>query len=193
MYNRLQTKRNGGTYPWFDLNTFVDFFGEDPEYNRKVSNLYNEMRWSPLPWLSANVDSQLPLGGDFDFTELNSYLTFQPMRNFRFTLGHFYLRDHPYFFDSNNTRVTTYTRLNDNWGFGTAHFYEAASHSMQLQQYTIHRDLSSWTAALGAQIRDNRGQDELGVVFSLTLKAFPRIGMPTDFLSATSNRFGGSN
>jgi lipopolysaccharide assembly outer membrane protein LptD (OstA) len=193
MYNRIQTKRNEGTFPWLDLNTFVDFFEEDPEYSRNVSNIYNELRWSPLPWLSANIDSQLPLGDDFDFTEFNSYLMFQPMENFRFALGHFYLHDHPFFFDSKNTRLTTYTRVNDNWGFGTAHFYEAETDTLQLQQYTVHRDLSSWTAALGAQVRDNGGQDEFGVVFSMTLKAFPRVGMPTDFLNATSNGFGGAN
>jgi len=188
MYNRLQTKRNSGALPWFDLNTFVDVYGEDPEYDREVSNLFNEMRWSPLPWLSANIDSQMPLGGDYDFAEVNSYLTFQPFENFRFSLGHFYLNDHPFFFDSDSTRVTTYTRLNDNWGFGTGHFYEAETDSLQLQQYTVHRDLSSWTAALGAQIRDNLGDQEFGLVFSMTLKAFPRIGTPTDFISGAMNR-----
>jgi hypothetical protein len=191
MYNRLQTKRNGGTFPWFDLNTFVDVFGEDPEFNREVSNLFNELRWNPLPWLSAHIDSQLPLGGDYDFSEINSYLTFQPKPNFSFSLGQFFLEDHPFFFDSNTTRLATYTRVNDNWGLGTAHFYEAETDSLRLQQYTVHRDLSSWTAALGAQIRDNLGDQEFGLVFSLTLKAFPQISTPTDFLSATSNRFGG--
>ncbi len=191
MYNRLQTKRNGGTFPWFDLNTFVDLYPNDPEFDRDTSNLFNELRWNPLPWLSAHIDSQLPLGGDYDFSEINSYLTFQPAPNFRFTLGQFFLEDHPFFFDSNTTRLSTYTRVNDNWGVGTAHFYEAETDSLRLQQYTIHRDLSSWTAALGAQIRDNLGNEEFGLVFSLTLKAFPRVGTPTDLLNPTSNRFGG--
>lgn len=191
MYNRLQTKRNGGTFPWFDLNTFVDVYGQDPEFDRNISNLFNEMRWSPLPWLSANIDSQLPMSGDYGFSEVNSYLAFQPDPNFTFSLGQFFLEDHPFFFDSNTTRLSTYTRVNDNWGVGTSHFYEAETSSLRLQQYTIHRDLSSWTAALGAQIRDNLGNEEFGLVFSLTLKAFPRVGTPTDLLNPTSNRFGG--
>jgi lipopolysaccharide assembly outer membrane protein LptD (OstA) len=191
MYNRLLTKRNGGTFPWFDLNSFVDIYGKDPEFSREVSNLFNELRWNPLPWLTASVDSQLPLSGEYGFSEVNSYLTFQPKPNFNFSLGQFFLEDHPFFFDSNTTRLSTYTRVNDNWGVGTAHFYEAETDSLRLQQYTIHRDLSSWTAALGAQIRDNLGNDEFGLVFSLTLKAFPRVGTPTDLLNPTSNRFGG--
>ncbi len=180
-YNRLLTKRNEGNYPWLELNTFMELYPEDPESNRDMSNLFNELRWIPLPWLSMVVDSQIPLGDEFDFTEMNTYLSFQPFRDFRFTVGHFYLDDHPFFLDSSNMRFTTYTRLSDNWGVGTAHFYEFNDGTLELQQYTLHRDLSSWTVGFGAQVRDNRIQEELGLVFSLTLKAFPRLGLPVDF------------
>lgn len=190
-YNSLQTKRNGGTFPWLDLNTFVDVYAEDPEYNRDYSNLFNELRWIPLPWLSANIDSQLPIGGGMDFTEVNSYMTFQPLPYFQFSAGHFWLDDHPFFQNSNNLRFTTYTRLGDQWGVGTAHFYEFRDGTLELQQYTLHRDLSSWTAAIGAQVRDNRVQDEFSFIFSLTLKAFPRVGLPVDFVG--TNGIGGSN
>jgi len=62
---------------------------------------------------------------------------------------------------------------------------------LELQQYTLHRDLSSWTAAIGAQVRDNRVQDEFSFIFSLTLKAFPRVGLPVDFVG--TNGIGGNN
>ncbi len=177
-YNRLQTKRNDGTYPWLELNTFMEFYEEDPEFDRDYSNLFNELRWIPLPWLSLVIDSQVPLGDELDFSEVNTYASFQPFRNFQFTVGHFYLDDHPFFLDSSNMRFSTYTRLTDNWGVGTAHFYEFNDNTLELQQYTLHRDLSSWTVGFGAQVRDNRIQEELGFVFSMTLKAFPRVGMP---------------
>ncbi len=180
-YNRLQTKRNQGAYPWLELNTFMEFYPEDPEFDREYSNLFNELRWVPLPWLTLIMDSQIPLGDDFDFTEVNTYATFQPFRNFSFSIGHFFLDEHPFFLDSSNLRFSTYTRLTDNWGLGTAHFYEFTDGTLELQQYTLHRDLSSWTVGFGAQIRDNRIHEEFGVVFSLTLKAFPRLGMPIGF------------
>ncbi len=190
-FNRLFTRRNGGSYPWLQVNTFVDVFLEDPEFERDYSNLFNELRWSPLPWMSLDVESQLPLGDDFDFTEINTRLSFQPTQNFEFSVGHFYLEDHPFFVDDNNFRFSTYTRLNDNWGFGTVHFYEFTDQTLELQQYTLHRDLASWTAAIGAQVRDNRQLgDEFGIVFALTLKAFPRVGMPVDFLNSVQNRPG---
>ncbi|MFT5469254.1 MAG: LPS-assembly protein [Verrucomicrobiales bacterium] len=182
-FNRLHTRRNEGSYPWLDVNTYAEFYAEDPEFDRDRSNLFNEVRWTPLPWLALFADTQIPFGDKLEFTEMNTYALVQPLRNFQFTAGHFYLQDHPFFLDSSNVRFTTYTRINDNWGFGTAHFYEFENSTMQLQQYTVHRDLTSFTAAFGAQLRDNGvGDDELGVVFSMTLKAFPRLGLPVDFV-----------
>ncbi len=41
--------------------------------------------------------------------------------------------------------------------------------------------MTSWTAAIGALVRDNRnGEDELGVVFMMTLRDFPQISMPLE-------------
>ncbi|MEO0447337.1 MAG: hypothetical protein AAF191_14790, partial [Verrucomicrobiota bacterium] len=181
--NQLLTRRNGSSLPWFTWDTYMEFYLQDPEFDRDYSNLFNRLFWNPLPWLSAGFDSQIPVAdAGNSFTELNSYLNFQPFRNFRFSLGHFYLKDHPFFDDNNTLRVTSYTRLSDTWGFGTAHFYEAESDILQLQQYTIHRDLTSWTAAIGAQFRDNGNVEDFGLVFSLTSKAFPRVGVPVDFV-----------
>lgn len=181
--NHILTRRNNGSFPWLSMNTYMDFFFKDPEYNRDYSNLFNELTWNPLPWLTAGVDAQFPIGGNGQsFTEVNSYLHFQPLRNFEFQLGHFYLQDNPFFEDSNSFRMTTYTRLSDNWGFGTAHYYEVERDLLQLQQYTVHRDFESWTAMFGAQVRDNDSVKDWGFLFSLTLKAFPRLRLPVDFV-----------
>jgi LPS-assembly protein len=51
----------------------------------------------------------------------------------------------------------------------------------------IHRDLSSWVASFGAQIRDNLGGDtDMGVMFVLTLKNAPQVTLPAQFDQATS-------
>lgn len=180
--NQLLTRRNGGSFPWLSMNTYIDFFLDDPEFDRDYSNLFNELSWNPLPWLTAGVDAQFPVGGGQSFTEVNSYLHFQPFRTFEFQLGHFFLQDNPFFEDSNSFRLTTYTRLSDTWGFGTAHYYEVARDLLQLQQYSLHRDFDSWTAMFGAQVRDNETVKDWGFLFSLTLKAFPRLRLPVDFV-----------
>lgn len=46
----------------------------------------------------------------------------------------------------------------------------------------IHRDMAALTASFGGIIRDNRTEEnEYGMIFSLTLKAFPRLTLPIDF------------
>ncbi len=182
MFNRFQTRRNGGTHNWLDMNTYFDTYIEDPEFDRNFSNLFQEVLWNPLPWLAGRVTAQLPVfGGEYDFTEVTTGLTFMPVRNFEFSIGNYYLQDHPFFIDSNLITLSTYTRLSDNWGFSTVHRFEADDSTLELQQYQIHRDLSSWTASIGGIVRDNRnGTDEYGIVMSLTLKAFPKLSVPID-------------
>ncbi len=55
--NSLQTKRDGVAYNWMGLNTYADIFFEDPEFDRDVSNLYNDFFWRPVPWLQFITDS----------------------------------------------------------------------------------------------------------------------------------------
>ena len=177
------TKRDGHSYDWLSLNTYLDIYGEDPEFGRNVSNLYTEVEWSPLRWLTASTTAQVPLFDDaLDFSEINSALQFMPTDWFRFEVGHYFLNDHPFFEDSSLLTLNTYTRLSDEWGFSTAHRFEGDDGTLEYQQYSIHKDLASWTASLGAIIRDNRtGENEYGILLSLTLKAFPRLSLPVDF------------
>ena len=182
MVNRLQTKRNQGTFGWFEIDTFFDSYLDDPEFERDFSNLFNNITWRPLPWLTARVNSQIPIfNQETDFTEVTSALTFMPWKNFQFSVGNYYLNDHPFFINSDLYTFGTYTRLGENWGFSTSHRFEATDNTLEIQQYQVHRDLSAWTASFGGIVRDNRGgDDEWGVVMSFTLKAFPRVSLPID-------------
>jgi LPS-assembly protein len=184
--NLFQTKRDGGTHNYAGINTYVDLFIEDPEFDRDVSNLYNDLFWSPLPWLALSIDSQLPIGSsDYNFTEVNSNITWMPTKTFSWSLGHQLLTDNPIFVDSSLIYSRIYTKINSNWGFSMNHIYEMEDSTLQYQSYSIHRDLASWTMSLGGLIRENRGQkngkdNEYGLVLSLTLKDFPQVSIPLD-------------
>ncbi len=169
------------THNWMGLTTFVDAFIEDPEFDRDISNLYNTFFWSPVPWLAFNLDAQLPIGdSDYNFTEANTSITWSPSRWFSWTFGHQFLQDNPIIRDSSLVYSKIYARINDEWGFSMNQIYEMDDSTMQYQSYSIHRDLVSWTAALGGLIRDNGIENEYGVVLTLTLKDFPQVGLPLD-------------
>ena len=189
--NVLQTKRDNVTYNWMGMNTFVDYFFKDPEFNRTVSNIYNDFYLNPLPWLGFTVDAQLPLGSsDFNFTEVNTGINWMPSKNFQWNISHQYLSHHPLFVNSSLIYSRIYARVNDNWGFSMNHLYEISDHTLEYQSYSIHRDLTSWSAELGALFRNNRGVNETGVLFTLTLKDFPSISVPLD-LDPNPTGYGG--
>ncbi len=180
--NRLLTRRNNGTHEWLLLETYIDSFFDNPESDREFSNLNNDIRWSPVPWMSANLETQFPIAnGGLGYNEINSGARFMPHEDFQFGIGYRYLDGHPILLDSSRIHLDSYTQLNENWGVGTQHWMELADGTLEYQQYTVHRDLGNWTAAMGLTMRDNRLKDEYGLIFMLTLKDLPSDSLPFEF------------
>lgn len=180
------------TYTFAGMNTYVDLFAKDPEFNRDMSNLYNEIFFRPVPWVNIWMDMQLPITStDGNFTEFNQGVTFMPSDVMSLTLGHQFVYDNPYFQNSNLIFARTYARLTENWGVSMYHVYEMDDSTLEFQSYSITRDLTSWVASIGAMQRDNRnGQTEFGLIFSLTLKDFPGVSIPLDIDPNPSGRGG---
>ncbi len=179
MRNRLITRRDGQSYEWLYLDTYIDAFFNDPELNRSFSNLYNDLIWQPLPWLAVQLETQLPIIDDGSgFSEAITRLRFMPNENFEFSIGGRYLNNHPILIDSTRIDLTGYLRLNDKWGIGASHYWELDDGTLELQQYSIHRDFNHWVASLGFTARDNRVDNEYGVVLAISLKDFPSSSLP---------------
>lgn len=170
------------TYTWAGMNTYVDIFARDPEFGRDVSNLYNEIFWHPVPWLTFKSDLQLPItSGVGSFTEMNNSVIWQPTRYTSLEFGHQFLADHPFFQDSSLLYTRFYARLSENYGFNMNHIYEADDGTLEFQSYSLTRDLSSWVASLGVMARDNRnGASDVGILLSFTLKDFPQLNFDLD-------------
>jgi LPS-assembly protein len=178
--NRLQTRRDDRTITWFELETYLDVNFDNPYDRTDYSNLFNNIRFTPLPWMSFTVNSQVP-AFDTGFTEVDTIASVQPLANLQVSVAHRYLNGNPFFQDSSLFVVGGYYRINDNWGIGVQEQYEAATDTLEQQRYSIYRDLSSWVASLGGVIRDNKGSKEYGILFTVTLKAFPKFGFDLNF------------
>ena len=178
--NRLETRRDDRTITWLELDTFFDVNFDNPYDRTDYSNFFNNLRFTPLPWMSFSVNSQVPAFAK-GFTEVNTIASVQPIANLQLSVGHRYLNDNPFFLDSSLFLVGGYYRINDNWGVGAQEQYEATTGLLEQQRYSIYRDLSSWVASFGGVIRDNKGVKEYGVIFTMTLKAFPKFGFDLNF------------
>lgn len=170
------------TYTWAGMNTYVDVFARDPEFGRDLSNLYNEIFWRPVPWITLRSDMQLPISsGSGSFTELNNSIIWLPTRNTSVEFGHQYISDHPFFLDSSLLYTRFYARLSENYGFYMNHVFEADDGTLEFQSYNFTRDLSSWIASVGFMARDNRnGASDFGILVSFTLKDFPQLNFDLD-------------
>ena len=183
---RLQTRRNNSTYQWFSLDTFMDVNMDNPYSEGPVSNLFNVMSFRPVPWAGISVTSQIPVTNS-GFTECNTSLNFMPTRDLSFNIGNRYINGNNFFSNNNQLNFYTYWRMNDHWGFSVYEQYEFNSQVLQYQRYLIHRDLSSWIASIGAEVRDNQGGDrQLGVLLVMTLKDAPRVTLPLAFSQQTN-------
>ncbi len=177
--NNLFTKRDGSSHPWLSLDTYFDTFIDDPEFDREFSNLYNQLTWNPKPWVQLDLNAQFPITSESEgFSEYSINTTFQPSKSTEIGLRYRFLSSHPTLEDSSRIDMRLYNRLNERWGFSAFQRWELDDGTVELQEYSLHRDLGSWNISGGLFRRDNRIRRELGFSLAFTLKEFPSVSVP---------------
>lgn len=197
--NTLQTRRDGDTYEWYYLDTFLDVNAINPYMNGPVSNLNNRLTFLPVNWLSLGIGAQNPLSAitSEGFTELNTQLAVMPTKNFSFNFGTRYINNYNGTSNDNQYPFGGFWKVNDHWSISTQQIYNQAAannnstgSALIYQRYMIHRDLSSWIVSFGGEVRANQGtstqsgQNQYGALLTFTLKALPQVTLPIAFSGA---------
>jgi lipopolysaccharide assembly outer membrane protein LptD (OstA) len=190
--NTLQTKRDGQLDNLVDWNVVLDWRltpGQDrtnldePFSNQDTfSDLYSDLTFKPRSWIV--LDSQLRYAINSGHLNLAfDQLTFTPNERWSWGFGYWYLRSGFDGFTQANNFITStfFYRLNDNWGFRTQHDFNAENGRLQEQDYSIYRDLRSWTGALTFRLIDNgNGPKDFTVAFTFSFKAAPKTHVGDD-------------
>ena len=177
--NHLLTKRDGQAHEWLFMDTYLDAYLDDPELNRNFSNLYNTLQFQPVPWATVGLETQFPVVSERSgFNEFATYVRVMPTPNMEVMLGYRWLDNHPVLDNSNRIDLRAFIRLNENWGLGSQQIMRFDDGTIELQQYTVHRDFGNWVAGIGLSSRDNTLKQEYGVLFSLSLKELPSVSLP---------------
>jgi len=190
--NTLQTKRDGQLDNLIDWNVMLDWRltpGRDPNNldepfspQQNLSDLYSDFAFKPRSWIVFDSQSRYDINGG----TLNlafDQLTFTPNERWSWGFGYWYLRSGFDGFTQSDNFITSsfFYRLNDNWGFRMRHEYNAADGQLQEQNYTIYRDMRSWTGALTFRVIDNStGPTDYTVAFTFSIKAKPRFHVGDD-------------
>ena len=181
--NRLQTKRKGIVDNVVNWAIYTDWRLRPRADQSTFSDLYSDLDLKPFSWMIVNSETRYDLQQKL-WQEANHSVTFTPGERWSYTLGHRYLREIPGFGPESGNNLfysSLYYRFSENWGVRIRHHFEARDGVMEEQQYSLYRDLRSFTAALSFRIRDSRtGPTDYTVAITASLKAFPRFGLGQD-------------
>ena len=191
--NKLQTKREHGVDNLLNWALYTDWRLKPRAGQTTFADAYSDLDFKPRSWLTFSSQLRYNIGnGEFD--ESDHWATVHPTAaDWSFAVGHRYRRASDIYGTNdlgNNTIMTSITyRFNENWCFRVRHHFEARDGVMEEQQYTLYRDLRSWTAALTFRVRAVRdGADDFGVAVSFSLKQFPshKLGSDSDFSNSNA-------
>jgi LPS-assembly protein len=182
VWNKIQTKRDGQNYDLVTLQTYADadfdhnFSAATPDST--LSNLFNKLTFNPTPQLSFQSTSALAVDGN-SYNEIDNSATWSPDPSLKLTGGDSYITHSSVFGDSNQVTLDLFYRMNEHWQFEGQEQLEATTGHLQLQQYTVYRDLDAWQLGMTYSDSELNNQSDRSVYLSLTLKAFPKYQLHT--------------
>ncbi|MCF7668701.1 MAG: LPS assembly protein LptD [Verrucomicrobia bacterium] len=181
--NRLQTKRDNRVMDIVHWALYTDWRLNPRADQDTFADVYSDIDFQPRDWLVLTSETRYDID-ESRWREANHYLTLQPNDVWSYRIGHRYLyNDLAFGDDYGNNLITSrlYYKMNENWAFRISHQYEARDGNLEEQQYSIYRDLKSWTSALTFRVRNERRRPtDFTVGVSFSLKAFPRYDLGDD-------------
>ncbi len=192
LHNKIQTKREGQVVNLVNWDLYADWRLQPRSDQTTFSDLYSDLNLKPRSWLTLESLIRYDINGGGLRMAFHT-LSIRPNNTWSWSVGHYYLRDDvsmsPTSLGLGNSVLssTMFYRLNENWGFRMAHYFEARTGNLEEQSYSLYRDLRSWTAALSFRVRHNAfGPEDYTVAFTFSLKAFPHYGQGNDAVGAYS-------
>ena len=186
--NILQTKRAGNIEEFVNWAVYTDW-NLTPGTNHTLADLYSDLLFRPRSWLRLDSSFRYDLP-DHRWRDSVNSLTLAPNKTWSVAFSYRYLMNNdPEFLTAPNQTlpghnlfgVSMHYRLNENWAVHIAERFEAQDGSLQEQDYTLYRDLRSWTGGLTFRVLQGPAQPtDFAVGLTLSLKAFPRIPLGSD-------------
>jgi LPS-assembly protein len=182
--NTLQTKRDGQVVDLLNWEVYTDWRLQRPTDQTNVTSLsdvYSDVSFAPRSWLTFESQTRYDIDQE-NFRLAYHTVTFQPNNTWSWSLGHYYAHDDAVLGTGNNLITSRiFYRLNENWAVQAGQQFEARTGTFEGQDYTIYRDLRSWTTAFTFRVSQNPGgPTDYTVAITFSLKALPRFALGSD-------------
>ena len=154
--NRLQTRRDDRPSPGSNSRPISTSISTIPYDRTPYSNLFNKLRFTPVPWASLVIDSQVP-AFDKGFTEVNT-------NRASFSRSRICSSTRPSLPERQSVLPRQQPVQSSAAITGSTTTGASASRSntkrtpalLEQQRYSVYRDLTSWVASFGAVMREQR-------------------------------------
>ncbi len=151
-------------------NVFMDYNVDNPNTERRFSNLYSILRFRPSQRFSARLETQTPTVEDGDgFRQYNTSFSWQPTPWFEGSVGHRYISNHPVQSDASQFTFRANLRINEHYTFAGRWYWDVEKKRFPIQQYSLFRNSGAWYVGATLFLRNNGGRKETGFGISFTL------------------------
>ena len=177
--NRLQTRRGGSLQDLVDWDLYTDWrINPNPNQNT-FADLFSDATIRPRSWLSLNSRLRYDLDNSLWRTLNHSFSIAPKPLKWALNGGHYYYLEHPSTATADRTDVLysgQLYRLNENWSFSARQYFDSKLGELSHHDYTIHRDMRSWTFFVKLRFRKGTGRrddDEMRISLNYSLKSRP--------------------
>ena len=177
--NRLQTRRNGQVEDFLDWNLYTDWRLNPLEDQNGFADVFSDLSIRPRSWIAFGSGLRLDIDDDI-WRVINNSITFEPQTRWSTRVGHFYYLEpgKTSKADRDSVIYTSFAyRFNEDWSFGTSHYYDAKRGRLSDQTYTLYHDFRSWTGYLNLRMIDSEGssrEDDFQISLNFSLKSRPQ-------------------
>lgn len=170
LQNVFNSEVDGEHVQVLNWNSFFDLNPENPNTDRKYSNLYTYITFRPSERLHITVDSQTPsIGKGENFYQHRFTIAYQPVAWWEGRVSYTSIKDHPVQKDAEQIQVHSNLRINEKYTVSGRWHWNFRYHRMPIQQYSVFRNSGAWYIGATFYIRDNGGRKEEGFGISFTL------------------------
>lgn len=170
LQNLFKSEVDGDEIQVLSWNSFFDLNLDNPNSDRKYSDLYTYIAFHPSERLLMGLDSRTPtIGGGEKYYQHNIFVAYQPVAWWEGRVGYTSIKDHPIQADAEQINVNSNLRINEKYTVSGQWYWDFHYKRMPIQQYSVFRNSGAWYIGATFFIRDNGGRKEEGFGISFTL------------------------
>ena len=180
LHNKLQTKREGQLVNLVDWDLYTDWRLQPNPGQTTFADLYSDLTVRPRSWLTLGSETRYNIHDGLFRHVPNDGHSQSPADpgvgpSVIFICGTIWDVAHGLWHGQQPLQQFDPLSPRRELAFRAVHWFEARTGTLQEQDYSVYRDMRSWTAGLHLMVRNSEGRpQDITFAFTFWLKTYPR-------------------